>query len=436
MSSICHVLYADDEQTLLDSTKRSLEKLGTFSVDCALSGSEALSRIAAGHYDAVVSDYQMPGMDGITLLKKVRETHRMLPFILFAEKGREDVVIEAINSGVDFYLQKGGEPDAQCADLAQKIRTAVERRTSEKAMRESENRLRSLVDNMHDCVAVYRAVADGGDFLILEFNHAAEITEHVTRDEVIGRRLTVVFPGVLEFGLLDVFRRVWRTGIPESFPVSFYRDNRISGWRDNFITRLPTGEIVASYSDETARKQAEEELQKSEEKYRLTLDATSDGIWDWNIPSGTAFFSPRWYTMIGYQPGEMPGTYATWRSLLHPEDVGPAEQKIQDHIGGKDESFAAEFRMRTKQGNWQWILARGKVVERDVRGNPVRMVGTNTDITERKRIESELERKNQELLASCAQLTASHEEHRQAVDELRRSGRALRTSGERDRQER
>jgi PAS domain S-box-containing protein len=271
------VLYVDDEPSLLDITRLYLEKDGFFSVDCVLSGSEALIRIATGHYDAIVADYQMPEMTGIALLQEVRKTDTTVPFILFTGRGREEVVIEAINSGADFYLQKGGDPRAQYAELAHKIRTAAERRAAEKAFKENENRYRSLVDNMHDCVAVYRAVDNGEDFVIIDFNHAAEKTEQVQREAVTGHRVTEVFPGVKEFGILDVFRRVWRTGSPESFPVSLYKDNRISGWRDNFVYKLPSGEIVASYSDETARKQAEEALQKSEEQYRSLVETTGTG---------------------------------------------------------------------------------------------------------------------------------------------------------------
>jgi len=384
------VLYVDDEPSLLDITRLYLEKDGFFSVDCVLSGSEALIRIATGHYDAIVADYQMPEMNGIALLQEVRKTDTTLPFILFTGRGREEVVIEAINSGADFYLQKGGDPRAQYAELAHKIRTAAGKRAAERAFKENENRYRSLVENMHDCVAVYRAVDGGRDFEILEFNEAAEKTEQVRRDAIIGHRVTEVFPGVQEFGILDVFRRVWDTGSPESFPVSLYRDNRISGWRDNFVYKLPSGEIVAIYRDETARKQVEMALQKSEEQYRLILDATNDGIWDWNIPTGTTFFSPRWYTMIGYEPGELPAAYATWRSLLHPDDIVQAERKIQDHIGQKNDFYSVEFRMRTKQGDWKWIHARGKIVERDTGGNPVRMVGTHTDITGQKEYEQKI----------------------------------------------
>ena len=146
MPSPYRVLYVDDEEVLLDLTRLFLEKGGLFSVDCVPSGKDALDRIAARHYDAIVSDYQMPEMDGIALLKKVRETDKTLPFILFTGKGREEVVIEAIESGADFYLQKGGEPTAQYVELSHKIRTAIERRAAEIALRESEEQYRSLVE--------------------------------------------------------------------------------------------------------------------------------------------------------------------------------------------------------------------------------------------------------------------------------------------------
>jgi PAS domain S-box-containing protein len=169
-------------------------------------------------------------------------------------------------------------------------------------------------------------------------------------------------------------------------------------------------------------------LTKSEERLRLTLDAANDGIWDWNIPAGTVFFSPRWYTMIGYEPNELTGTYATWQSLLHPDDLGPAEQKIRDNLERNDEGYAAELRMRTKQGDWKWVLARGKVVERDAAGKPVRMVGTHTDISGQKYGQEELARKNEELVASYEQIAATEEELRENYDELAISQRSVQES--------
>jgi PAS domain S-box-containing protein len=152
-------------------------------------------------------------------------------------------------------------------------------------------------------------------------------------------------------------------------------------------------ELKAQYDELSA---IQRDLWKSEERFSLALDATNDGIWDWNVPTGSAFFSPHWYTMLGYEPNEMPGSYATWRSLVHPDDLPATEGMIQASISGK-EGYSIELRMLTKQGDWKWVLTRGMVVDRDAKGDPVRMVGTHTDITERKRIEDTLLRVNQKL---------------------------------------
>src|SRR5271157_1088190 len=98
------LLYVDDEPGLLEIGQLFLESTGEFSVTTAISGKEALGQLAQSHFDAIVSDYQMPEMDGIELLKSVRKSFGNVPFILFTGRGREEVVIEAINNGVDFYL--------------------------------------------------------------------------------------------------------------------------------------------------------------------------------------------------------------------------------------------------------------------------------------------------------------------------------------------
>jgi PAS domain S-box-containing protein len=139
------VLYVDDEKTLLDIGKIFLELSGECSVDVALSARQGIEQISKKTYDAIVSDYQMPEMDGIEFLKKIRATST-IPFILFTGKGREEVVIEAINSGVDFYLQKGGDPKSQFVELKHKIAQAVNRRRTEDELKKSETRYRELVD--------------------------------------------------------------------------------------------------------------------------------------------------------------------------------------------------------------------------------------------------------------------------------------------------
>jgi two-component system cell cycle sensor histidine kinase/response regulator CckA len=139
------------------------------------------------------------------------------------------------------------------------------------------------------------------------------------------------------------------------------------------------------------RQRTEDALRESEERFALAIDATKDGLWDWHVPTGKTYFSPRYYSMLGYRPAEMPAHYDTWRSLLHPDDAERTEKTVREHIERKAEGFEIEFRLRTKKSSWKWILGRGKVVERDGEGQPIRMVGTHTDITDRKRAEKERE---------------------------------------------
>jgi len=133
------VLYVDDELGLLEITKLFLEE-GGFAVDITMSPLEALNLIAKNNYDVVISDYQMPKMTGIELLKKIRKNFSNKPFILFTGKGREEVVIEALNNGADFYLQKGGEFGATFAELMHKIRKAADK--EKEALKNSEKQLK------------------------------------------------------------------------------------------------------------------------------------------------------------------------------------------------------------------------------------------------------------------------------------------------------
>lgn len=154
----------------------------------------------------------------------------------------------------------------------------TERKQNEDALRESEFRFKELFENMSSGVAVYEAVDDGQDFVFKDFNRAGERIDNIHRDKLLGKSVLDVFPGAQKIGLFDVFQRVWKTGQPEQFPESFYQDGRIVGWRENFIYKLPDGEIVAVYDDITSRKQAEIAQRVSEAKYRGTIENFPMGI--------------------------------------------------------------------------------------------------------------------------------------------------------------
>jgi len=149
--------------------------------------------------------------------------------------------------------------------------------------------------------------------------------------------------------------------------------------------------VIASMLDISERKRMEEQLIESEERLRLALQAANDGLWDWHIPSGRVYFSPRYYTLLGYEPGEFPASNESWLSLLHPDDRAATVAGVARALKNEEGGFTLEFRMHAKQGGWIWLLARAKVVERDESGKPVRVVGTHTDIAELKRIKTQQE---------------------------------------------
>ncbi|WP_342751692.1 EAL domain-containing protein [Bosea psychrotolerans] len=131
-------------------------------------------------------------------------------------------------------------------------------------------------------------------------------------------------------------------------------------------------------------------LRVSEERLARALDAGSDGLWDWDIATGQAWYSDRWLTMLGYAPGELEGLIETWQGLLHPQDGPKAQGLLQAHFDGHSPVYECEHRLRRKDGSWGWVLARGKVVERDGGDLPQRIVGTHIDIEARKLAEQQI----------------------------------------------
>ena len=163
--------------------------------------------------------------------------------------------------------------------------------------------------------------------------------------------------------------------------------------RGKIITRHPDGRpkrVVGTISDITEMVKAEAALRMSEERWQFALEGSRDGVWDWCPSDGRAYFSPRWKAIIGYTDAEIDNTYQAWLALIHPEDVAKTEQAVMDYLAGKAPVYETEFRMRNKGGGYRWILARGKIMARLPDGRPLRVVGTHTDVTNRKQAEEKL----------------------------------------------
>ncbi|MCP4407582.1 MAG: diguanylate cyclase, partial [Gammaproteobacteria bacterium] len=130
-------------------------------------------------------------------------------------------------------------------------------------------------------------------------------------------------------------------------------------------------------------------LRESEEKYRLAMDAAQDGLWDWEVTTGNVYYSPGWSRILGAET--VGNTYSTWENRIHPADKALILNTLQLHLAGETATWNEEHRLRNADGVWIWVLGRGRVVKRDGDGKPLRMVGTMTDISDRKQAELEKE---------------------------------------------
>ena len=180
----------------------------------------------------------------------------------------------------------------------------IKRKQTEEVIQKSENRFRELFDNMSSGVAVYEAKDNGKDFIIKGFNRAAEKIEKVKKEDIIGKNVLKTFPGVKDFGLFKVFQEVYKTGKPQNHPISLYKDQRIAGWRENYIYKLPSGEIVAVYDDITERKQAVEKLKESETRIKSIFRAAPTGI-GVIVNRNIQFVNKKFIEMIGYSAEEL-----------------------------------------------------------------------------------------------------------------------------------
>jgi diguanylate cyclase (GGDEF)-like protein/PAS domain S-box-containing protein len=139
------------------------------------------------------------------------------------------------------------------------------------------------------------------------------------------------------------------------------------------------------------QQRAEQKLQENEERLRLALEASSQGLYDHNLRTGEILVSPQYALMLGYDPENFQETHAKWRERLHPEEQESVSSLYQAYINGEIPTYQVEFRQRTATGDWKWILSMGKIVQWDVQGRPLRMLGTNADITERKQTEAQIQ---------------------------------------------
>jgi PAS domain S-box-containing protein len=265
------------------------------------------------------------------------------------------------------------------------------RRQAEELLQASEERFRDVFEqsSLGICLVDFNSI-------VFEVNPAAERLLGYPRDELLGRSLAdISHPDDLPTSV-ELMKQV-RAGQRPHFTIE-KRYIRKGG--DIIYTRLtvfavhtPHGQVqhtVGMLEDITDRKIAEEALRLSEERLKLGTEAAQVGLWDWDVQNNIATYSPTWYTLLGYEPYELPMNTETWEKLLHPDDAKASYDKAVEAWKPGSGDYESECRMLAKSGEYRWILSRGRVIKRDKDGNALRMMGTHTDITALKQAESTL----------------------------------------------
>jgi PAS domain S-box-containing protein len=460
-----NILVVDDDEQNCRLLQVLLARKGN-AVVTAANGAEALEKARLNPPDLIITDILMPAMDGFSLCREWKQDERLrdIPLIFYTgayaderdrefalglgaarlivkpedldnllrtiqavmaeqERGRLAVSPKTMQGDVvylkeynELLIRKLEDKMRQLEQTNRELeRDITERKRAEEALRESEIRFRELFDNINSGVAVYEAVENGADFVLKDFNRTGQRIEQKSKQEVLGRRATEMFPGIREMGLLEVFQRVWRTGQPEHHPATLYRDERMVGWRENYVYKLPSGEVVTVYDDVTARRNAGEDLRRSETKFRTLYDSTSDAVMLLDLKE---FFDCNQAALAIFG-------CATREEFCskHPADVSPPMQPC-----GTDSLTLANRHIATamEQGShhFEWMHKRadtGETFPADVLLSAMELDGKRVlqavvrNITRRKRAEEDLRSSQEQFRALAARIEQVREEERAAL---------------------
>jgi len=259
-------------------------------------------------------------------------------------------------------------------------------------LKEYQAKFKVLFENVCSGVAIYEARNDGEDFVFADFNPAAEQIEHIKKEEIIGKSVTEVFPGIMQFGLFEVFRRVYKTGTPEHLPISVYKDERIAGWRENYVYRLPSGQIVAIYDDVSTRKRTELVARMTDQCFRAIADYTYD--WEvWVGPPGRVLWTnPAAQRVTGYSIKEIMAMSDYPGSVVYEQDYDRIERAFRSALKGSTGNDV-QFRIVRKDGEIIWAEMSWQPIFDDD-GNSLGHRESIRDITARKNAEQALENAN------------------------------------------
>jgi PAS domain S-box-containing protein len=303
----------------------------------------------------------------------------------------------------------------------------TERKQAEEALRVQERTLRTLIDAADESIWLVSVEGE-----ILAVNQTATRRLGLTPEAVLGRKWQTLVPAELAAARTEKGEEILRTGQPVS-----WEDRRGEIVFEHFACPVcdEQGAITAfalfsrDVSERRAaeaalrrldaeRRAAELRLLENEARFRLALDAASNGVWDCNLETGEVYRGENWHCTLGYDEGLPPNGGDPFVSLVHPDDLPREQAERKAHLQGRTDRYEVEYRMRDQAGEWRWMLSRGRVIERDAYGHALRFTGTITDITRLKEAEAALQRSQAELEQRVRERTVELSESNVALSVL------------------
>lgn len=400
------VLYVDDEPGLLELGRIFLEADGGFTVATSTSAGKALELLSTRSYGAIISDYQMPEIDGIAFLKEVRERFDDIPFILFTGRGREEVVIDAINNGADFYITKGGDPRPQFAELAHKIRQVVRRREAagisdrkkmEDALRESEEKFRGMAERSSDLIFILNRQMSP-----TYVSPSARSIIGYDPDELVGKPPEFAASTIFSQAGPAIMDAVGSTmkGLPvDNVELQLTRKDGSPVYASlHAVPVLRAGGVLegaqVTMRDVTDRRLAEAALRESEEKFRSFVENANEIVFSLDREGIFSYVSPKWTDMLGHDTGEVIGRPAA--AFIHPDDYARNRTVFIQAVTEGKKTSGLEYRIQHKNGTWAWHSQSISPVY-DAGGRIVAVQGICHDVSERRKAEDALRQANKKL---------------------------------------
>lgn len=282
------------------------------------------------------------------------------------------------------------------------LRDITRRKSVEDALKESERNYRNLIETLGESFGIQ----DENGVITYVNKKQFELLGY-TKEEMIGKHFIDFMDEQSRAKANEQFADRTKGGAG-SYEVSLIRKD--GSLVDVIISGRPMfdnqGNFKGSFgvaTDITERKKMEKALKESENRLALAMEGAALGMWDWDLTSGEAVWTDRNLTMLGYGATELKQNLKTWKGIIHPDDWPEVSDKLNSHLQGNTDYFQVEYRSINSLGHWQWVQARGKVVEYDEHGAPLRMAGIVVDIDERKKTELELEKTRALLTAAIEQ---------------------------------